>query len=64
MTRQPDGRLAKRLLFGELAGGEDPGRESPEQNWLICLKDDLKVFGASHGSAADQPCVFGVPKLV
>ena len=64
VTRQPDGRLPKRLMFGELAGGEEPGRGNPEQNWLVCLKDDLKMFGATHGSTADQPCVFGVPKLV
>ena len=64
VARRPDGRLPKRLMFGELAGEEDPGRGSPEQNWLICLKDDLKVLGATHGSAANQPCVFGVPKLV
>ena len=52
-------------MFGELAGGEDPGRRgSSEQNWLICLKDDLKVFGVTHGSTADQPCVFAIPKLV
>ena len=51
-------------MFGELAGGEDPGRGSPEQNWLISQKDDLKVFGATHGSTADHTCIFGVPKLV
>ena len=64
VARQPDGRLPKRLMFGELVGGENPGRGSPEQNWLICLKDDLKVFGATQGSTDDAPCVFGVPKLV
>ena len=46
VARQPDGRLPKRLMFGELAGGEKPGKGNPEQNWLTCLKDDLKVFGA------------------
>ena len=63
-VRQPVGRLPKQLMFGELAGGENPGRGSPEQNWLTYLKDELKVFGATHGSTADQPCVFGVLKLV
>ena len=48
VTRKPDARPPKRLIFGELAGGKDPGRGSPEQNWLICLKDDPKVFGATH----------------
>ena len=64
VARQPDGRLPKRLMFGELAGGENPGKGSPEQNWLTCLKDDLRVFGATHGSTDDAPCVFGIPKLV
>ena len=41
VARQPDGRLPKRLMFGELAGGENPEKGSPEQNWLTCLKDCL-----------------------
>eukprot|EP00752_Nemacystus_decipiens_P004772 g4343.t1 len=44
VARQPDKRLPKRLMFGELTGGEKPGRGSPEQNWLTCLKDDLRVL--------------------
>eukprot|EP00752_Nemacystus_decipiens_P018516 g16601.t1 len=64
VARQPDKRLPKRLMFGELTGGKKPGKGSPEQNWLTCLKDDLRVFGATHGSTDDAPCVFGVPKLV
>ena len=48
----------------DAAGGEGPGRESPEQSWPICLEDDLKAFGATHGSTADEPYVFGVPKKV
>ncbi|CAB1113062.1 unnamed protein product [Ectocarpus sp. CCAP 1310/34] len=46
VARQPDGRLPKRLMFGELVGGEDPGQGNPEQNWLTCLKDDMKMFEA------------------
>eukprot|EP00903_Cladosiphon_okamuranus_P016679 g15379.t2 len=64
VARQPDKRLPKQLMFGELAGGEKPGKGSPEQNWLTCLEDDLRVFGATHGSTDEAPCVFGVPKLV
>ena len=63
VARRPGGRLPKRLMFGESAGGEDPGRGSPEQDWLVCLKDDLRVFGIKHGSKIDQPCFYGVPKL-
>ena len=32
VARQPDGRLPKRLMLGELAGGENPGKRSSEQN--------------------------------
>ena len=65
VARQPDGRLPKRLMFGEeLVGGEDPGPGQPEANWIGCLKADFKAFGATHGSTADKPGVFGVPKLV
>ncbi|CAB1103354.1 unnamed protein product [Ectocarpus sp. CCAP 1310/34] len=62
VARQPDGRLPKRLMFGELVGGENPGRGSPEQNWLICLKDDLKMIEARHGSTPDKRSFFGIPK--
>eukprot|EP00752_Nemacystus_decipiens_P015185 g13521.t1 len=64
VARHPDKLLPKRLMFGELAGGEKPGKGSPEQNWLTCLKDDLRVFGATNGSMGDAPCVFGVPNSV
>eukprot|EP00903_Cladosiphon_okamuranus_P021702 g19952.t1 len=59
VARQPDKRLPKRLTFDELAGGEKPGKGSPEQNWLTCLKDELRVFGATHGSTDDAPRVLG-----
>ena len=62
VARQPDGRLPKRLMFGELVGGENPGRGGPEQNWLKCLKDDLKMFEARHGSTPDKQSFFGIPK--
>ena len=63
VARQPDGRLPKRLMFGELVGGENPGRGGPELNWLKCLKDDLKMFEARHGSTPDKQSFFGIPKL-
>ena len=64
VARQPDGRLPKRLMFGELVGGKDPGAGCPERNWQTCLKDDFKAFGATHGSTDDQRRVFGVPNSV
>ena len=48
IARQPDHRLPKRLLFGRLAGGENPGVGRPEQDWLRCLVEDFEAFGANH----------------
>lgn len=64
VAKQPDGRLPKRLMLGELLRREDPGRGFPEQNWLACLKYDFKEFGARHGSTDGERCTFGVPKLM
>lgn len=44
LARQPDGRLPKRLAFGALTGGEDPGPGCPKQNWLKCLRNDFSNF--------------------
>ena len=60
LARQQDGRLPKRLAFGTLAGGEDPGPGCPEQNWLKCLRDDFQAFGATEGSTDDKRLTFGV----
>jgi len=62
VARQPDGRLPKRLMLGELVGGEKPGRGATEQNWEKYRKDDLKAFGATQGSTDDEPRVFGAPE--
>lgn len=61
LARQPDGRLPKRLMLGELAGGEKPRRGGQEQNWPKCVLDDLKAFGADHGSTKTDPCCLGIP---
>ena len=39
-------------------------RPSVQKNWPKCLKDNLRVFGATHGCTDEAPCVFGVPKFV
>ncbi|CAB1104076.1 unnamed protein product [Ectocarpus sp. CCAP 1310/34] len=61
MARQPDGRLPKRLVLGELAGGEKRRSAGQEQNWPKCVLDDLKAFGADHGSTKTDPCCLGIP---
>ena len=64
MSRQPAGRLPKRLMDGKLVGGEDPGKGRPEQNWMDCLKDDFQAFGATDGSTVDNRLTFGVDRAV
>ena len=64
MVRQPAGRLPKRLMDGNLVGGEDPGKGRPEQNWMDCLKDDFQAFGATDGSTVDNRLIFGVDRAV
>ena len=53
-----DGRKTSR------AGGEDPGKGRPEQNWLDCLKGDFQAFGATDGSTVDNRLTFGVNRAV
>ena len=60
-----DKRLPKRLLFAErLVGGEDPGPGQPAQHWQKSLRDDLKAYGALHGSKPTDRRTFGVDRLV
>ena len=44
-------RLTRRVMFGTMAGGENPGPGRPEKNSAQCLVDDLRVFRATEGSA-------------
>ena len=65
LARQGDKRLLKRLLFAErLEGGEDPGPGQPAQHWQKNLRDDVKAFGALHGSTPTDRRTFGVDRLV
>ena len=53
-------RLARRVMFGTMAGGENPEPGRPEKNWVQCLADDLGVFQATEGSTESSPLLFGV----
>ena len=53
-------RLTRRVMFGTMAGGENPGPGRPEKNWAQCLVDDLRVFRATEGPTESVPLVFGV----
>ena len=57
-------RLTRRVMFGTMAGGENPGPSRPEKNWAQCLVDDLSVFRATGGSTESVPSVFGVETVL
>ena len=52
--------LTCRVMFGTMAGWENPGPGRPEKNWAQCLVDDLRVFRVTEGSTESVPLVFGV----
>ena len=55
IQRTHNERLTRRVMFGTMAGGENPGPGRPEKNWAQCLVDDLRVFGATDGSTGSAP---------
>ena len=57
-------RLTRRVMFGTMAAGENPGPGRPEKNCAQCLLDDLRVFRATEGSTESVPLVFGVETAV
>ena len=52
---QNNERLTRRVMFGTMADGENPGPGRPEKNWAQCLVDDLRVFRATEGSTESVP---------
>ena len=60
VQRTHNERLTRRVMFGTMAGGENPGPGRPEKNWAQYLVDDLRVFRATEGSTESLPLVFGV----
>ena len=50
-------RLTRRLMFGTMAGGENPGPDRQEKNWAQCLVDDLSVSRATEGCHGKRPLV-------
>ena len=57
-------RLTRRVIFGTMASGENPGPGRPENTWAQCLVDDLRVFRATEGSTECFPLVFGVETVL
>ena len=43
-------RLTRRVMFGTMAGRENPGPGRPEKNWAQCLVDEgVSSHGMIHG---------------
>ena len=59
-------RLNRRVMFGTMAGGKNPGPGRPEQNWAQCLRivRDLRVFRANEGSMESFPLMFRVGTVI
>ena len=57
-------QLTRRVMFGKMAGGENPGPGRPERNWAQCLVDDLRVFLATEGSTESVPLVFDIETVL
>ena len=55
---------AHRVMFGTMAGGEDPGPGRQEKNSASCLVDDPRVFRATEGSTESVPLVFGAETVL
>ena len=57
-------RLTRRVMFGTMAGGENPGPGRQKNNWAQYLVDGLRVFRATEGSTESSPLVFGVDTML
>ena len=64
VKRTHNEQLSRRVMFGMMADGENPGPCRPEKNWAQCRVDDLRVFRATEGSTESVPVVFGVETVV
>ena len=64
VQRTSNERLTRRVMFGTMAGGQNPGPSRPEKNWAQCLVDDIRVFGATEGSTESVPLGFGVKTVL
>ena len=63
--RTADAQCAtRRVMFGTMAGGENPGPGRPEKNWAQCLVDDLMMFRATEGFTESVPLVFDVEAVL
>ena len=64
VQRMTNAWLTRRVMFGTMAGEENPGPGRPENNWAQCLADDLGVFQGTERSTKSSPLLFGVETVV
>ena len=55
VARQNEGRLPHRVMFGTMAGGENPRPGGQSKTWQRCLVDDLGEFGATPTDQRKTP---------
>ena len=61
VQRTTNEQLTRRVMFGTIAGGENPGPGRPGNNRAQCLADDLRVFQAT---AESSPLPFGAETVL
>ena len=64
VQRTHNERLTRRVMFGTMAGGENPGPGRPEKKWAEWLADYLRVFRTTEGSTERVPLFFGVETVL
>ena len=64
VQRTQNEHLTRRVMFGTMAGGENPRPGRPETNLAQCLVNNLRVFRATERSTESVSLVFGVQTVL
>ena len=61
LIRMSDGRLPKRIMFGNLEGAVRRGRGGKEKEWTDCVQGDIRALGLTGDwkAMALKGCVLG-----
>ena len=57
VIRQSKERVPSRVMFGTMAGGENPRLGRRFKTWYRCIVEDLREFRATEGSTEHSPSV-------
>ena len=60
VARQSMVRLPSRVMFGTIAGGENPTPGGQFKTWHRCIVETFRRLPATEGSKEHAPLVFGV----